>query len=413
MLRRVVASRRLPSFSGPTVLTIVASTSAVAATVVMFLTEFAGWVLTLPNASPETSPSRPIEPSRAPVVLTSVRRVCADSYAFWRSIVSNNWFSTFDILTPCLRIGARRALWSPPIAAWRDLDHSDADVARPRRAEQGLARGTRCASRARIGWSEQARGVVATRRSAHTEAASSRLVELLGLEAVGPAALVVLLREVARAVTVEERLADALGVPLVARAPGGGGDVHDVAPPPLVLDRRDAVDHVAVPPHRVAGLDVRDPAECAHEQRVPLLDRGEHLVDGGAAHVVLVDVGKQRAQHQVGHRLRDRHGVEHALVVRHVRQGGPALEGAEHRAHGRAGVLRTGGPVRGVPRVVLLHGAVEQVLEGLLVGAGHPQVERAGVEVSAQTAGVGAGRATADAVGVERVAVGVEPLHAV
>ena len=37
--------------------------------------------------------------------------------------------------------------------------------------------------------------------------------------------------------------------------------------------------------------------------------------------------------------------------------------------------------MRGVPRVVLLDGAVEQVPERLLVGLGHPQVERAGVEV--------------------------------
>ena len=168
-----------------------------------------------------------------------------------------------------------------------------------------------------------------------------------------------------------------------------------------------------MPPDGVAGLDVRDAAEGAHEQRVPLLDRGEHLVDGGAAHVVLGHVGEQRAQHQVGHRLGDRHGVEHALVAGHVRQRGPALEGAEHRAHRRAGVLRAGGAVRGVPRVVLLDGAVEQVAEGLLVGARHPQVERAGVEVGAEAAGVRAGRAAADAVGVERVPVGVEPLHAV
>ena len=51
MLRRVIASRRSPSFSGPTVFTIVASTSAVAATVVMFATEFAESVLTFANAS--------------------------------------------------------------------------------------------------------------------------------------------------------------------------------------------------------------------------------------------------------------------------------------------------------------------------------------------------------------------------
>src|SRR4051812_24633537 len=74
------------------------------------------------------------------------------------------------------------------------------------------------------------------RRSAHAEPASSGLVELLGLEAVGPGALVVLLREVARAVAVEERLADAGGVLLVARTPGRGRDVHDVAPALLLGD---------------------------------------------------------------------------------------------------------------------------------------------------------------------------------
>ena len=45
--------------------------------------------------------------------------------------------------------------------------------------------------------------------SGHAEPAPPRLVELLGLEAVGPAALVVLLGEVARAVAGEEGLADA------------------------------------------------------------------------------------------------------------------------------------------------------------------------------------------------------------
>src|SRR5687768_8343482 len=56
--------------------------------------------------------------------------------------------------------------------------------------------------------------------SAHPEAAPAGLVELLRLEAVGPLALVVLRREVARAVAVQERLADLRRVRLVARAPG-------------------------------------------------------------------------------------------------------------------------------------------------------------------------------------------------
>ena len=104
--------------------------------------------------------------------------------------------------------------------------------------------------------------------------------------------------------------------------------------------------------------------------------------------------------------------MEHALVAGHVGQGGPALEGAEHRAHGRPGVCGPAGGV-GVPRVVLLDGAVEQVAEGLLVGARHPQVERAGVEVGAQAVGIRSGRTTANTVGVERIVVGVKPLHAI
>ena len=176
---------------------------------------------------------------------------------------------------------------------------------------------------------------------------------------------------------------------------------------------RDAVDHVAVPPDGVAGLDVGDAGERLHEQRVPGVAGGEDLVDGDAAHVVVGHVGQQRAQHEVGHGAGDRDGVQHALVVGHVGQGGPALEGAEGRAHRRAGVLRSGGAVGRVPGVVLLDGAVEQVAEGLLVSLGHPQVEGAGVEVGAEAGRVGALRAAADAVRVQRVAVRVEPLHAV
>ena len=64
----------------------------------------------------------------------------------------------------------------------------------------------------------------------------------------------------------------------------------------------------------------------------------------------------------------------------------------------------------GVPGVVGLDIAVEQMAEGLLVGLGHPQVEGAGVEVRAQAVGVGALGSAADSVGVEGVAIRVEPL---
>src|SRR6476619_5045161 len=63
---------------------------------------------------------------------------------------------------------------------------------------------------------------------AKPETSSSRFVELLGLEPIRPGALVVLLREVARAVAGEERRTDAVRVLLVAWAPGRRRDVHDV-----------------------------------------------------------------------------------------------------------------------------------------------------------------------------------------
>ena len=161
------------------------------------------------------------------------------------------------------------------------------------------------------------------------------------------------------------------------------------------------------------GCDVGDRRDRRQQDGVPLLAGREGPVRLDPAHVVLGHVVQQRAQHQVGHRLGDRHGVQHALVVGHLAERGPALEGAEGRAHRRAGVLRRLGPVGGVPRVVRGEVAGEQVPEVLLVALGHPQVERAGVEVGAQTAGVGARRAAPDAVGVEGVEVGVEPAVAV
>src|SRR3954470_21912276 len=141
--------------------------------------------------------------------------------------------------------------------------------------------------------------------SVETETATSGGVEVLDLEAVAPVALVVLLGEVGGAGAGEQGGGDAGGVALVAGAPRGGRDVHDVAPALLVLDRSDAVDHVSVPPDGVAGLDVGDPGQRLQKQRVPLLVGREDLVGGDAAHVV-GDVGQKRPQHQVGHRVRDR-----------------------------------------------------------------------------------------------------------
>ena len=146
-----------------------------------------------------------------------------------------------------------------------------------------------------------------------------------------------------------------------------------------------------------------------HQQRVPALVDREGLVERDPAHAVRRHVVQQRAQHQVGHGQRDRHRVQHALVVAHLGQRRPALEGAERRAHGRARVLGGLGAVGGVPRVVGRDVAVEQVPEVPLVALGHPQVEAARVQVRAEPAGRRARRAAADPVRVHRVAVRVEP----
>jgi hypothetical protein len=150
------------------------------------------------------------------------------------------------------------------------------------------------------------------------EAASAGLIKVAGLEAVGPVTFVIFGGEVARTGAGDKRFPDGSGVALVARTPGSGRDVHNVAPALLVLDRRDAVDHVTVPPSRVPGADVGDTGERLQDQRVPGVTDGEHLVRGHAAHVIVGDVGEKRPQHEVAHGLGDRYGVEHTLVVGHI-----------------------------------------------------------------------------------------------
>jgi len=84
-----------------------------------------------------------------------------------------------------------------------------------------------------------------------------------------------------------------------------------------------------VPPHRVTGADVGDAAEGLQQHVVPLVAGGECLADGDAAQVIGGDVAQQWAQHEVGHRAGEGDGVQDTLVVGHVGDGGPALEGAE------------------------------------------------------------------------------------
>ena len=164
----------------------------------------------------------------------------------------------------------------------------------------------------------------------------------------------------------------------------------------------------AASPGSTSGI----PVSRLLEQRVPALVGREHLVDRDPAHVVFRHVVEQGSQHQVGHRLWDGHGVQHALVVPHGAERRPALEGTEDGAHRRARVLRGLGAIGGVPRIVGGDIAGEQVPEVALVALRHPEVEGAGIEMGAEARRARAGGPTSDAVGVERGAIRVEPASA-
>src|SRR3954451_966878 len=108
----------------------------------------------------------------------------------------------------------------------------------------------------------------------HAEPAPPRHVELLELQAIGPVALVGLL---GRSRSGSRRRATPGGrcrLLLVARAARGGRDKHEVAPALLVVDRRDAMDHVTVPrtvspacrplPYRAAPSMPKSPTRPVH-----------------------------------------------------------------------------------------------------------------------------------------------------
>ena len=99
----------------------------------------------------------------------------------------------------------------------------------------------------------------------------------------------------------------------------------------------------------------------------------------------------------------------------HVRQRGPALEGAEHRAFGGVvdGILFHFGTVRGVPRVVGVDIAIKNVGENLLIGGKQPALQRAGIGMRPQPLRSGSRRAAADAVGIDHADVRIEPAFAI
>ncbi len=107
--------------------------------------------------------------------------------------------------------------------------------------------------------------------------------------------------------------------------------------------------------------------------------------------------------------------MQQPLTRDHVRQRGPALEGAEHRAFGGVvdGILFHFGTVRGVPRVVGVDIAIKNVGENLLIGGKQPALQRAGIGMRPQPLRSGSRRAAADAVGIDHADVRIEPAFAI
>ena len=118
-----------------------------------------------------------------------------------------------------------------------------------------------------------------------------------------PVDLVVLGGEVAGAAPVEERLAARRAYTRSWLAPRRRRDVHDVAPALVRAAVADAVDEVAVPPHRVAGLDGGMGQYAGISRRGTARLAASSAVVLGAAEVVVGDVVLQGAQQHVAHRL--------------------------------------------------------------------------------------------------------------
>lgn len=195
-------------------------------------------------------------------------------------------------------------------------------------------------------------------------------VQILQGEAPLPAGLIVLAREITRRGPFFQSDFHFLRVGEVLLAHRRRRNVHHIAPALLIFHRRHRVNDVAVPPDGIASVQRRDRTEGFDQQRVPLLRDRQHSARRDAAQLILRHIVKQRAQQHIGHRLGDWHHVQQSLTRDHIRQRGPALESAEHRALGGVvdSVLFHFSTVRGVPRIVSVDMTVKDVGEDLLVG---------------------------------------------
>ena len=148
---------------------------------------------------------------------------------------------------------------------------------------------------------------------------------------------------------------------------------------------------------------------------MPFLGNRQHFPRRHAAQLIVRHIVQQRAQQDIRHRLRNRHHVQQPLIGNHIRERGPALESTEDRALGRVvdGVLFDFGTMRGIPRVIGINIAVEDVGEDALIGRQQPALQRTGIGVRSQPFRGGSRRAAADAIRIDNAHVRVEPLLAV
>lgn len=215
-------------------------------------------------------------------------------------------------------------------------------------------------------------------------------------------------REIGRAVATQEREPLPLQVCIVLRAAGRGRDVHHVAVAAAAMRVLDRMHDVAVPEHRVARFHVRDRHQCVEQQRVPFGADRQRAAGTRAAQVVVGDVVLQRAQHDIGHRVRDRDQLQRAVAGPLRRQRGPALERAEHRTHGRRRNLLDVGAERRIERIVIAPAAGQHVAIDLAEIRAEPALDGAAVDVRRQPERRRPGRPATNPVRIGGHLVGIE-----
>ena len=117
----------------------------------------------------------------------------------------------------------------------------------------------------------------------------------------------------------------------------------------LILD---PMDHIRVPPHRVAGLDNWDGHIGAQQLGVVGFADGERTCGCRTTQGIILHIILQRAQDDPCHRLGNGHQIQRAIAGSLAAQCCPALIGAEHRTDCWRGDFLCGGAISCVKRII-------------------------------------------------------------